>query len=192
MAFIPSIGVDACIIEEQPDHLVLAIRVPKATIIDSAALLAAVVECSGVEDQGVWSTRADPPSEAEDQEDKPDLESLLLQLVSAAPLMQLAFDKAIKHPCDMAASDSLAFSVSTVVDIANDLHDLEPMTGRTLFKAVLLMQERSGYVLEGSEDTKNWDTLQLSISEVTKLATAWDVATGSAYDATWGKPSLAA
>jgi hypothetical protein len=187
-SFIPSIGVDACIIEEQDDHLVVAWRIPKATIETNIPVFEALARCSGA----VWSTRADPPSEAEDQEDKPDLESLLLQLVSAAPLMQLAFDKAIKHPCDMAASDSLAFSVSTVVGIANDLHDQEPMTGRTLFKAVLLMQERSGYVLEGSEDTKNWDTLQLSISEVTKLATAWDVATGSAYDATWGKPSLAA
>jgi hypothetical protein len=119
-------------------------------------------------------------------------ESSLLELVSAAPLMQLAFDRAIKHPGDMAALDSMAFSVSTVVHIANELDDLEPMTGGELFKAALLMQKRSGDVLQGSEDVKKWDALRLSIEHVAKLATAWDVATGSAYDETWGKPSVAA
>jgi hypothetical protein len=56
-SFIPSINVDGCIIEEQPDHLVLAIRVPKATIVSNLSLLGALAECCG----GVWSTRADPP-----------------------------------------------------------------------------------------------------------------------------------
>ena len=31
-SFIPSINVNSCIIEEQENHLVIAIRVPKATI----------------------------------------------------------------------------------------------------------------------------------------------------------------
>jgi len=56
-SFIPSIGVDSCIIEEQEDHLVLAIRVPKATIAANLAFLGALAECCG----GVWSTRSDPP-----------------------------------------------------------------------------------------------------------------------------------
>jgi len=56
-SFIPSINVDGCIIEEQLDHLVLAIRIPKATIVSNLALLGALAECCG----GVWSTRADPP-----------------------------------------------------------------------------------------------------------------------------------
>jgi hypothetical protein len=56
-SFIPSINVDSCIIEDQEDHLGLAIRVPKATIVSNMALLGALAECCG----GVWSTRADPP-----------------------------------------------------------------------------------------------------------------------------------
>jgi hypothetical protein len=56
-SFIPSINVDACIIEEQDDHLVVAIRVPKATIVSNLAFLGAMAECCGA----VWSTRADPP-----------------------------------------------------------------------------------------------------------------------------------
>jgi hypothetical protein len=41
-SFVPSINVDGCIIEEQPDHLVLAVRVPKATIAANRALFAAM------------------------------------------------------------------------------------------------------------------------------------------------------
>jgi hypothetical protein len=54
---VPSINVDSCIIEEQDDHLVLAIRVPRATIVSNMALLGALAECCGA----VWSTRTDPP-----------------------------------------------------------------------------------------------------------------------------------
>jgi hypothetical protein len=60
-SFIPSIGVDSCIIEEQEDHLVLAIRIPKATIISNLAVLGALADCCGAENQKVWSTRSDPP-----------------------------------------------------------------------------------------------------------------------------------
>ena len=60
-SFIPSINVDSCIIEEQDDHLVLAIRVPKATIVSNLALFAALANCCGVAIPRVWSTRADPP-----------------------------------------------------------------------------------------------------------------------------------
>jgi hypothetical protein len=63
-SFIPSINVDSCIIEEQDDHLVLAIRVPKATIVSNLALFAALANCCGVAIPRVWSTRADPPSRA--------------------------------------------------------------------------------------------------------------------------------
>ena len=35
---------DACIIEEQPDHLVVAIRVPKETIRNNLAFLTALAE----------------------------------------------------------------------------------------------------------------------------------------------------
>jgi hypothetical protein len=59
-SFVPSISVDGCIIEEQDDHLVLAIRVPKATIASNMALFAAMADCCG-SDHRVWSTRADPP-----------------------------------------------------------------------------------------------------------------------------------
>jgi hypothetical protein len=62
-SFIPAINVDGCIIEEQEDHLVLAIRIPKATFVANLALLGAVMECSGVKDRPVWSTRDDPPLE---------------------------------------------------------------------------------------------------------------------------------
>jgi hypothetical protein len=54
---VPSINVDSCIIEEQDDHLVLAIRIPKATIVANLPVLAALAERCGA----VWSTRADPP-----------------------------------------------------------------------------------------------------------------------------------
>jgi hypothetical protein len=43
------IDVDACIIEEQPEHLVLAIRVPRASIRQNMPLLAALAERSGAE-----------------------------------------------------------------------------------------------------------------------------------------------
>jgi hypothetical protein len=55
-SFIPSIGVDACIIGEQDDHLVLAIRIPKATIETNLPVFEALTRRS------VWSTRADPPA----------------------------------------------------------------------------------------------------------------------------------
>ena len=42
--FLASITVDSCIIEDQPDHLVFAIRVPKATIVDNASFLECVLE----------------------------------------------------------------------------------------------------------------------------------------------------
>jgi hypothetical protein len=66
-SFVPSINVDGCIIEEQDDHLVLAIRVPKATIANNLALFAAIGECCGV-NQRVWSTRDDPPSVSDHRE----------------------------------------------------------------------------------------------------------------------------
>jgi hypothetical protein len=61
-SFIPSIGVDSCIIEEQDDHLVLAIRIPKATIVSSLPFLAALAARCGRAIPRVWSTRDDPPS----------------------------------------------------------------------------------------------------------------------------------
>jgi hypothetical protein len=63
-SFIPSINVDSCISEEQEDHLVLAIRVPKSTIFSNIALLAAMIDAAGVAVPRVWSTRTDPPSRA--------------------------------------------------------------------------------------------------------------------------------
>jgi hypothetical protein len=60
-SFIPSINVDSCIIEEQEDHLVLAIRVPKATIVSNLALFGALAGCCGMAIPRVWSTRDDPP-----------------------------------------------------------------------------------------------------------------------------------
>jgi hypothetical protein len=60
-SFVPSINVDGCIIEEQDDHLVLAIRVPKATIMANLALFNALANCCGVAIPRVWSTRDDPP-----------------------------------------------------------------------------------------------------------------------------------
>ena len=42
--FLSSITVDSCIIEDQPEHLVFAIRVPKATIADNASFLECVLE----------------------------------------------------------------------------------------------------------------------------------------------------
>jgi hypothetical protein len=61
-SFIPSINVDSCIIEEQEDHLVLAIRVPKAKIAANLAVLGALANCCGRAIPRVWSTRDDPPS----------------------------------------------------------------------------------------------------------------------------------
>jgi hypothetical protein len=55
------INVDGCIIEEQDDHLVLAIRNPKATIVSNIAFLDAMADCCGVANQRVWSARSDPP-----------------------------------------------------------------------------------------------------------------------------------
>jgi hypothetical protein len=42
----PSIQTDGCVIEEQPDHLVLAIRVPRKLISDNLPLLAALADCA--------------------------------------------------------------------------------------------------------------------------------------------------
>jgi hypothetical protein len=39
-----AIDFDACIIDEQPDHLVFAIRVPRSVVRDNHAFLAAVLE----------------------------------------------------------------------------------------------------------------------------------------------------
>src|ERR1700729_3741985 len=58
--FIPSLNVDSCIIEEQEDHLVLAIRVPKATIAANLPTFGALAECCGGDDHRVCSTRSDP------------------------------------------------------------------------------------------------------------------------------------
>jgi hypothetical protein len=55
-SFIPSIGVDACIIEEQDDHIVLAIRIPKSTIETNLPVFEALAMRS------IWSTRTDPPA----------------------------------------------------------------------------------------------------------------------------------
>lgn len=45
--FIPSIDVDSCIIEEQADHLVIAIRVPKATVAANLAMFSAMADRCG-------------------------------------------------------------------------------------------------------------------------------------------------
>ena len=60
-SFIPSINVDSCIIEEQEDHLVIAIRVPKATVANNLAMFVAMADRCGADDPRVWSTRSDPP-----------------------------------------------------------------------------------------------------------------------------------
>jgi hypothetical protein len=60
-SFVPSINVDSCIIEEQDDHLVLAIRVPKATIVSNLPVFRALADWCGVAIPRVWSTRDDPP-----------------------------------------------------------------------------------------------------------------------------------
>jgi hypothetical protein len=54
-SFIPSINFDACIIEEQPEHLVVAVRIPKETILNNLSLfnslaLAAADDGSGDDD----------------------------------------------------------------------------------------------------------------------------------------------
>jgi hypothetical protein len=67
-SFVPSINVDGCIIEEQDDHLVIAIRVPKAKIASNRALLGALADCCGVAIPKVWSTRDDPPSASDHRE----------------------------------------------------------------------------------------------------------------------------
>jgi len=67
-SFIPSINVDSCIIEEQEDHLVLAIRLPKATIVANLALFNSLANCCGRAIPRVWSTRADPPSMSDHRE----------------------------------------------------------------------------------------------------------------------------
>jgi hypothetical protein len=61
-SFIPSINLDSCIIEEQDDHLVVALRIPKATIAKNVPFLACLAESCSDDDRGVWSTRNDPPS----------------------------------------------------------------------------------------------------------------------------------
>jgi hypothetical protein len=48
-------------IEEQDDHLVLAIRVPKATIVSNLPVFAALAARCGVAIPRLWSTRDDPP-----------------------------------------------------------------------------------------------------------------------------------
>jgi hypothetical protein len=50
---LPSFQNDACIIEEQDDHLVLAVRVPKALIASNLHLLAALAERSGMLTHGL-------------------------------------------------------------------------------------------------------------------------------------------
>jgi hypothetical protein len=67
-SFIPSINVDSCIIEEQDDHLVLAIRVPKATFVSNLPVFAAIADRCGVAIPKVWSTRDDPPSASDHRE----------------------------------------------------------------------------------------------------------------------------
>jgi hypothetical protein len=74
---LPSIAGN-CIIEDQGDHLIVALKIPKATIQDNLPLFGALAYYAGAPDgalgyyptrlkgkdveQGVWSTRADPPS----------------------------------------------------------------------------------------------------------------------------------
>jgi len=60
-SFIPSINVDSCIIEEQDDHLIVALRIPKVTIAVNLAFFGAMARRCGGDDQRVWSTRTDPP-----------------------------------------------------------------------------------------------------------------------------------
>ena len=59
--FIPSINVDSCIIEEQEEHLVIALRIPKSLIASNMSFLAALAKRCGDDNRRVWSTRSDPP-----------------------------------------------------------------------------------------------------------------------------------
>jgi hypothetical protein len=58
--FIPSITGN-CIIEEQDDHMVVALRIPKALVVSNLAVFAALANCCGVAIPRVWSARSDPP-----------------------------------------------------------------------------------------------------------------------------------
>lgn len=44
---LPTLLADASIIQEQPDHLVVAIRIPKALINANLHLFAALADCAG-------------------------------------------------------------------------------------------------------------------------------------------------
>ena len=57
------LSADSCIIEEQENHLVIAIRVPKATIAGNIPVFAAMAKISGAGDQRVLKHQSRPTIE---------------------------------------------------------------------------------------------------------------------------------
>jgi hypothetical protein len=59
-ALLPSFDTDGCIIEEQKDHLVVALRIPKSVIADNLHLFVELADRADVRD-APWSPALDPP-----------------------------------------------------------------------------------------------------------------------------------
>jgi hypothetical protein len=110
-----------------------------------------------------------------------DIESKLLELVSATPVMQREMAHAINDPSNLEALNSLAWIVSAVSKIAGDLNDLDPTAGIiSLAKASRLMGQQMGRVLNESEDMESWDSLEVIVSVVAKIAMDLDAENGTA------------
>jgi hypothetical protein len=109
------------------------------------------------------------------------IEEALLQIVSAAPLMQFAFDNMMKNPSSSTASDSLAYAVHDVVQWGYELEALDSKAGEKLLRACQIMQRRSGTLMQHSLDMGDWDDLGHDIAKVTRRANEWDIANGTSY-----------
>jgi hypothetical protein len=176
MNFIPSL-VTNCIIEEQEDHLVIAVRVPRSVIKKNVSLLAALADIVGQPDGGVWSTRDDPP----------DLEGDIWSLVGLTQISQRETACAIACFDDAGAMEDatncLALSVENVSDKVNDLELSGCYPGPTLVAASRLMRQQLGIVLNRPKDMEALKSLQKAVDVAAKLAGDLDKEHGETYGA---------
>jgi hypothetical protein len=134
-------------------------------------------------DQGVWSTRNDPPMPAlTEAEPKQDLEGDLYKLIGATQILQREMALAIVchgqsgGVIDDAIDDAfncLAVSTEGVSNRVDDLRLTEFYSGPALVAASSFMHAQLGLALNAPEDQKAaLEALQTTIGEVSKLAVA--------------------
>jgi hypothetical protein len=189
-SFVPSINVESCIIEEQDDHLVLAVRVPKATIANNMALLGALAECCGGDDQRVWSTRTDPPiashrfdlnggSGFSDRRKSSDLETPLMEIVFISQVLEREVARAVNDPNDHSALTPLTVLAVKFSDLVHNLDDVSHLySGDHLVQATRAMSDQVGRVGNNPGDLEEVKTLQVLIAHVAKWLLRWKSRTG--------------